>query len=55
MSCHAILCHDTVQVMICRGCYAAHALGAIEYELSNMGNISHVGLWGILWASTRGI
>ena len=37
MSCHAILCHDTVQVTICRGCYAAYALGAIKYGLSNMG------------------
>ena len=27
----------------------AYALGAIEYGLSNMENISQVGLWGILY------
>ena len=37
----------------CRSCYAAYALGAIKYRLSNMG--CHVGLWGILWVSRRGI
>ena len=32
-----------------------HILQAMKYEVSNMGNICHAGVWGMLWASIQGI